>query len=64
MSVSIPHLRGRLSAADFADHGTVPVVTSYDEVMAHCDLSHLDIPPGFFEVGPLTCFKCPLLTVN
>jgi hypothetical protein len=50
--------------AGFAAHGTVPVLTSYAEVMFHYNLGHLSIIPGSFEGGPLPFFECPLLPVK
>jgi hypothetical protein len=50
--------------AGFDHHGTVPVLTSYDDVMLHYNLGHLDITPGTFEGGPPAYFECPLLPVK
>ena len=50
--------------AGFAAHVTVPVLMSYDEVMGHYVLGHLDITPGSFEGGPPAFFECPLLPVK
>ena len=50
--------------AGFTDHGTVPVLTSYAEVMHHYQLGHLSITPGSFEGGPPAFFECPLLPVK
>ena len=48
----------------FAHHGTVPVLTSYDDVMLHAGLGHLTITPGSPEGGPPDFFQCPLLPVK
>jgi hypothetical protein len=48
----------------FDAHGTVPVLTSYDEVMVHYDLGHLTITEGTFDGGPMPYFQCPLLPVK
>jgi hypothetical protein len=48
----------------FDAHGTVPVLKSYEEVMAHYQLGHLDIQAGSFEGGPPAFFVCPLLPVK
>ncbi len=50
--------------AGFAAHGTVPVLTSYDDVMLHYSLGHLSITAGTFEGGPPAYFECPLLPVK
>ena len=50
--------------AGFDDHGTVPVLTSYADVMAHYALGHLTITPGTFNGGPPAFFECPLLPVK
>ncbi len=52
--------------AGFADHGMVPVLTSYDEVMVHYSLGHLDITPGSpgGPGAPPDYFLCPLLPVK
>ena len=52
------------TAKGFADHGgTVPVLTSYDEIMVHYDLGHLTIVAGS-PGGPPDYFECPLLPVK
>jgi hypothetical protein len=50
--------------AGFDAHGTVPVLTSYEDIMLHYNLGHLTITPGTFEGGPLAYFECPLLPVK
>ncbi len=52
------------TAAGFAAHGTVPVLTSYQDVMLHAGLGHLSITAGSFEGGPPAFFLCPLLPVK
>ena len=51
------------TASGFAAHGTVPVLTSYMDVMYHYGLGHLSITPGSFAGGPPNFFECPLLPV-
>lgn len=50
----------------FDDHGTVPVLKSYDDIMTHYSLGHLTItegpPDGPGE--PPAYFECPLLPVK
>lgn len=48
----------------FLDHGIVPVLTSYDDIVEHEDLGHLVITPGSFTNGPPRYFQCPLLPVK
>jgi hypothetical protein len=50
--------------AGFDDHGVVPVLTSYDDIMIHYNFGHLDIWPGSPEGGPPPYFVCPLLPVK
>ena len=50
--------------AGFADHGTVPVLKSYEDIMLHYSLGHLEITPGTFDGGPPAYFECPLLPVK
>jgi hypothetical protein len=50
--------------AGFDDHGTVPVLTSYDDIMVHYYLGHLIIVAGSFDGGPPPFFDCPLLPVK
>lgn len=52
------------TAEGFMDHGIVPILTSYDEVMLHHDLGHLIITPGSFPDGPPVYFQCPMLPVK
>ena len=44
----------------FADHGTVPILTSNEEVQLHESLGHLAVAPGS-DGGPQVFFQCPLL---
>ena len=48
----------------FDAHGTVPVVTSYEELMIHYILGYLEITTGTFDGGPPPYFECPLLPVK
>ncbi len=50
----------------FDAHGTVPVLKSYDDVMLHYSLGHLDITPGSpgGEGAPPDYFECPMLPVK
>ena len=48
----------------FMTHGTVPVLTSYDDIMYHFDMGHLVITQGSFPGGPPRYFQCPLLPVK
>ncbi len=50
--------------AGFDAHGTVPVLTSYAEVMVHYGLGHLSITAGSPPGGPPDFFECPLLPVK
>lgn len=50
--------------AAFDQLGTVPVLTSYDEIIMHYELGHLMITPGSPPGGPLPYFECPLLPVK
>ena len=47
--------------AGAAAHASLPVLTSYAEVMLHYELGHLSITPGS---GPGAFFQCPLLPVK
>ena len=49
--------------AGFDDHGIVPILKSYDDVMLHYSLGHLTITPGSPDDSP-TFFLCPLLPVK
>jgi hypothetical protein len=48
----------------FADHGTVPVLTSYADLLIHYMLGHLEFEIGSPEGGPPPYFQCPLLPVK
>jgi hypothetical protein len=52
--------------AGFDAHGTVPVLTSYDEVILHYDLGHLSITEGSPDPvnGPPDYLECPLLPLR
>lgn len=50
--------------AGFAAHGTVPVLTSYEEIVIHYQLGHLDIVAGTPGPPPPPYFECPLLPVK
>ena len=50
--------------AGFDAHGTVPVLTSYGEIMHHAALGHLEITAGSPAGGPPPFFQCPLLPVK
>jgi hypothetical protein len=52
------------TAAGFAAHGTVPILMSYDDVMLHAGLGHLDITAGTPGPPPPPFFSCPLLPVK
>jgi len=54
------------TADGFAAHGTVPVLMSYDDVMLHYSLGHLEITPGspMAPGAPPAYFECPLLPVK
>ena len=45
-------------------HDPLPVLKSYEDIMFHSDLGHLDISPGSPEGGPPDYFQCPLLPVK
>ena len=45
----------------FTAHGIVPVIKSYDMLMHHYNLGHINIMPGSFPGGPPMFFQCPLL---
>ncbi len=50
------------TAAGFQDHGgTVPLLTSYGDVMFHAGLGHLTIVQGSPAGGPPNFFECPLV---
>jgi hypothetical protein len=48
----------------FAHHGTVPILMSYDDIMLHAGLGHLEITPGSPGPPPPPFFSCPLLPVK
>lgn len=49
----------------FDDHGTVPVLTSYDDIMLHAGLGHLEITVGSPDPASTpNYFECPLLPVK
>lgn len=50
----------------FADHGTVPLLKSYDDIMTHYKLGHLTITPGSpgGPGAPPDYFECPMLPVK
>lgn len=50
--------------AGFDAHGTVPVLKSYDDIMLHYGLGHLEIMEGSPAGGPPAYFQCPLLPVK
>lgn len=54
------------TAAGFADHGTVPILMSYEDVMLHYNLGHLVIEEGSpgGPGAPPDYFECPLLPVK
>jgi hypothetical protein len=52
------------TGAGFAEHGIVPVLKSYDHIMEHYDLGHLDIIDEPPDGGPPAYFQCPLLPVK
>lgn len=52
------------TADGFTDHGTVPILTSYAEIMVHYNLGHLAITAGSPAGGPPNFFECPLLPVK
>ncbi len=52
------------TAEGFLDHGIVPILTSYEDIMFHYSLGHLVITPGSFPGGPPVYFQCPLLPVK
>jgi len=45
----------------FSAHGTVPVLTSYADVMFHAGLGHLTVAKGSPSGGPPQYFECPLV---
>ena len=51
------------TADGMAAHNTLPVLTSYDDIMLHYDLGHLHITAGTLVGGPPAFFESPLLPV-
>ncbi len=51
------------TAAGFAAHGIVPVLTSYADIQLHESLGHLTVTPGD-PSGAFPYFQCPLLPVK
>jgi hypothetical protein len=47
-----------------AHGGNVPVLMSYEDIMTHWDLEHLEIIAGPPMGGPPPFFQCPLLPVK
>lgn len=52
------------TADGLAAHDPLPVLKSYEEVMIHHGLGHLEITQGSPEGGPPDYFQCPLLPVK
>ncbi len=52
------------TGAGFAAHEIVPVLKSYDDIMEHYELGHLDIEDGPPGEEPPAYFQCPLLPVK
>ncbi|MCI0709926.1 MAG: hypothetical protein L0154_07160, partial [Chloroflexi bacterium] len=52
------------TASGFADHGTVPILMSYDDILFHESLGHLEITPGSPDSDTPDYFLCPLLPVK
>lgn len=50
--------------AGFDAHGTVPVLTSYEDIILHEDLGHLTVTTAAPNGGPPAYFQCPLLPVK
>ncbi len=48
----------------FEDHGIVPILKSYDDIMLHAGLGHLTITAGSPPGGPPAYFECPMLPVK
>lgn len=48
----------------FMTHDPLPILKSYEEIMVHYDLGHIDIDPGSPPGGPPPYFQCPLLPVK
>jgi hypothetical protein len=45
-------------------HDPLPVLMSYDDILFHYNLGHLEIAPGSPAGGPDPYFQCPLLPVK
>jgi hypothetical protein len=45
-------------------HDPLPILRSYEDIMTHYDLGHLDIFVGSPVGGPPAYFQCPLLPVK
>jgi hypothetical protein len=52
------------TAAGMAAHDPLPVLRSYEDVMLHAGLGHLDVGKGSPPGGPPPYFQCPLLPVK
>jgi len=52
------------TAAAFAAHGIVPVLTSSADVMFHAGLGHLTVVQGSPAGGPPAYFECPLIRAS
>jgi hypothetical protein len=50
--------------AGMAAHDPLPVLMSYEDVMLHEGLGHLDVEKGSPDGGPPPYFSCPLLPVK
>jgi hypothetical protein len=50
--------------AGLAAYGTVPVITSYSQLLEEYALGNVDFAPGSPEGGPPPYFQCPLLPVK
>jgi hypothetical protein len=48
----------------FDYHGTVPILTSYDDILHHESLGHLIVTAGSPGPPPPNYFSCPLLPVK
>lgn len=52
------------TADGFMAYGIVPVLKSYEDLVAQKDMGYLVITPGSFPNGPPVYFQCPLLPVK
>lgn len=51
--------------AGYLAHGTpLPLLKSYEDIMFHVELGHIEITPGSPVGGPPAYFSCPLLPVK